>query len=95
MKETRLQVEKADLEQKLVIERLEKEQHNKNYLDQIEHTKTLEENLKQENEKRIELEKQLAQLKQDLESKVDKTAEDAEGSPTRTRERIERIKFQS
>ena len=45
MKETRLQVEKADLEQKLVVERLEKEQHSKNYLEQIQHAKTLEENL--------------------------------------------------
>ena len=33
MKETRLQIEKADLEQKLVMERLEKEQHSKNHME--------------------------------------------------------------
>ena len=33
MKETRLQIEKADLEQKLVMERLEKEQHSENHME--------------------------------------------------------------
>ncbi len=77
MKETRLQIEKADLEQKLVNERLEKEQHSKNHLNQIEQTKELEKNLQIENQKRIELEEQLRQIKQGLESKVNETAENA------------------
>eukprot|EP00943_MAST-04B_sp_MAST-4B-sp1_P008740 g8740.t1 len=77
MKETRLQIEKADLEQKLVVERLEKEQHCKNHLNQIEQTKELENKLQIENQKRIELEEQLKRIQQGLESKVNETAENA------------------